>query len=187
MDPYQTAASQLVTIAPLLTIVSALSLLGLLAGIALDYAGPMLAPAPTIGGWERDIRAAVIRRRLTLTPSVLSVRSWRACQRASAIGRPDLADRAVGAWAAGDYRRALSLAGASVRWAPATAATEAPMTEAPIVAASMPARAPLALVPVLNYRRPALFAPPARVALVDERPPTSWERFAHPIAVGGAA
>lgn len=185
MDPYSQTASQLATLAPLLTIVSALSLLGLLAGIALDYAGDF-TPAPTIGGWERDIRAAVIRRRLTLTPSVLSVRSWRACQRASAIGRPDLADRAVGAWAAGDYRRALSLAGAAVRWAPAVAATEAPTTEAPIVAAA-PARAPLALVPVLSYRRPALFAPPARVALVDERPPASWERFAHPIAVGGVA
>lgn len=183
MDPYSQTASQLATLAPLLTIVSALSLLGLLAGIALDYAGDF-APAPTIGGWERDVRAAVIRRRLTLAPSVLSVRSWRACQRASAIGRPDLAERATGAWAAGDYRRALSLAGASVRWAPAT---EAPTTEAPIVSAPVPARAPLALVPVLNYRRPALFAPPARVALVDERPPTSWGRFEHPIAVGGAA
>lgn len=184
MDPYSQTASQLATLAPLLTIVSALSLLGLLAGIALDYTGDF-APAPTIGGWERDVRAAVIRRRLTLAPSVLSVRSWRACQRASAIGRPDLADRAVGAWAAGDYRRALSLAGASVRWAPATVATAA--TETPIVSAPTPARAPLALVPVLSYRRPALFAPPARVALVDERPPASWERFAHPIAVGGAA
>lgn len=187
MDPYQTAASQLATLAPLLTIVALLSLLGLLASIALDYAGPVLAPAPTIGGWERDIRAAVIRRRLTLTPSVLSVRSWRACQHASAIGRPDLADRAVGAWAAGDYRRALSLAGASVRWAPTTAATVAPASEPPIVVVPAPARAPLALVPVLSYRRPALFAPPAPVVLLDERPPASWERFEHPIAVGGAA
>lgn len=186
MDPYSQTASQLATLVPLLTIVSALSLLGVLAGIALDYAGDF-APAPTIGGWERDIRAAVIRRRLALTPSVLSVRSWRACQRASATGRPDLADRAVGAWTSGDYRRALSLAGASVRWAPVAAATEAPMTEAPIVVVPAPARAPLALVPVLSYRRPALFAPPARVVLVDERPPASWERFEHPIAVGGVA
>lgn len=186
MDPYSQTASQLATLAPLLTIVSALSLLGLLAGIALDYTGDF-APAPTIGGWERDIHAAVTRRRLTLTPSVLSVRSWRACQRARTIGRADLADRAIGAWASGDYRRALSLAGAACRWAPATAATEAPTTETTIVVEPVPARAPLALVPVLSYRRPALFAPPARVALVDERPPTSWERFAHPIAVGGAA
>ena len=183
MDPYSQTASQLASLAPLLTIVAALSLLGLLAGIALDYVGDF-APAPTIGGWERDIRAAVIRRRLALTPSVLSVRSWRACQRASAIGRPDLADRAVGAWASGDYQRALSLAGASVRWAPAT---EAPVTETTIAAAPMPARAPLALVPVLSYRRPALFAPPARVALVDERSPVAWRGFGHPIAVGGAA
>ena len=184
MDPYSQTASQLATLAPLLTIVSALSLLGLLAGIALDYVGDF-APAPTIGGWERDIRAAVIRRRLALTPSVLSVRSWRACQRANAIGRPDLADRAVGAWASGDYQRALSLAGASVRWAPVAVEAPALVAVEPQTVAATPA--PLALVPVLSYRRPALFAPPARVALVDERSPVAWRGFGHPIAVGGAA
>ena len=187
MDPYSQTASQLVTLLPMLNAVAILSLLGLVAGIVADYTGGW-APMPTIGGWDRAHKAArVVARLPTAEDATLSARAFRACQRASAIGRPDLADRAVGAWASGDYQRALSLAGASVRWAPVTAATEAPVTETTIAAAPMPARAPLALVPVLSYRRPALFAPPARVALVDERSPASWERFEHPIAVGGAA
>lgn len=50
---------------------------------------------------------------------VLPTRARAATRSALSSGRRDLAIRAVAAWSRGEYRRALALSGAAIRWAPA--------------------------------------------------------------------